>query len=50
MKAKDKLEGQRSCRSGLTGGEMGKTNPTRLTPPHCSGFGEISCAMSAPAR
>jgi hypothetical protein len=31
MTAKDELEEQRSCRFGLTGGEMAKTNRTRLT-------------------
>jgi hypothetical protein len=50
MTAKDMLEGQRSCRSGLIERRARKTNPMRLTPPHCSGFGEISGAMSVPAR
>jgi hypothetical protein len=50
MTAKDKLEGQRSCRSGWIAHRAQKTNPTRLTLPHCSGFGGISWAIGVPAR
>src|SRR4051794_39354310 len=38
MTAKDELEGQRSCRSGLTGRAMEKTNTRRLMRSLCTCF------------
>jgi hypothetical protein len=50
MTAKDELEGQRSCRSGLTGGEMEKTNRTRLMPAALRLFYKESRTAGVPPR
>jgi hypothetical protein len=50
MTAKDKLEGQRSCRSGLTGHEIGKTNRTRLMPIALRLFRKESRKAGVPPR
>jgi hypothetical protein len=50
MTAKDKLEGQRSCRSGLTSREIEKTNGTRLMPVALRRFCEESRKAGVPPR
>jgi hypothetical protein len=50
MTAKDELEGQRSCRRGLLGGKMEKTNTTRLMPVALRLFCKESRTANAPPR
>jgi hypothetical protein len=50
MTAKDELEGQRSCRSGLTDRVIEKTNGTRLMPVALRLFCKESPTISVPPR
>jgi hypothetical protein len=50
MTAKDELEGQRSCRRGLIGRTMEKTNTTRLMPVALRLFCEESRTINVPPR